>query len=96
MKVLPYPEKPMFLCYHNRAFPFGIIQANSSEDITKWVCTKCVNCDFFPNSTKINFNIATWDVWGKFEGLMTQQVLQIKKDYLDVFNIDLLHLSLHK
>ena len=34
MKLLPYPEKPIFLCYHNKAFPFGIIEANSPESIT--------------------------------------------------------------
>lgn len=92
MKLLPYPEKPMFLCYHNRAFPFGIIQANSSEDITKWVCTKCVNCAYYPNSPKNKFNIAVWDVWGVNERLVTQQILQIKKDYFDLFNMDLLHI----
>lgn len=91
MKLLPYPDKPMFLCYHNRAFPFGIIQANSSEDITKWVCTKCVNCTYRPNSPENKFSIAVRDVWGVNEHLVNQQILQIKKDYFALFNIDLLH-----
>lgn len=92
MKLLPYPEKPMFLCYHNKAFPFGILQANSPEDITKWICTKCVNCAFYSNSPKNKFNIAVWDVWGVNERLVTQQTLQINKDYFDLFNMDLLHI----
>ena len=58
MKLLPFPEKPIFLCYHNLAFPFEIIEANSPEDVKKWVCTKCVNCAYYPNSPKNKFNIA--------------------------------------
>lgn len=92
MKLLPYPEKPVFVSYHNKAFPFGIIQANSSEDITKWVCTKCVNCTYNPNSSKNKFNISVFDVWGANEGLVTQQIFLMKKDYVDLFKMDLLHI----
>ena len=35
MKILPYPQIPQLICYHNKAFPIGIIQANLPENITK-------------------------------------------------------------
>lgn len=33
MKLLPYPQMPLLICYHNKAFPIGIIQANSPENV---------------------------------------------------------------
>ena len=92
MKLLPFPEKPMFLCYHNRAFPFGVVQANSPEDITKWVCTKGVYCFFHPEQKMNKFCFAVDDLWSLEERLMSQQTLQIKKEYLELFNIDLLQI----
>lgn len=90
-KVLPYPDSPIFQCYHNFAFPFGVIQANSAEDIRKWVCTKCVNCAYYPNFPN-RFNICVWDVWGVHEHILTQQIIHVKKDYFDIFNMDLSHI----
>lgn len=80
MTILPYPEMPSFICYHNKAFPFGIIQANAPEDITKWLCTKCINTVFNPNSPKNKFDLAIWDTWGNWEGITTQQIFNIKKE----------------
>lgn len=92
MKLLPFPESPIFLSYHNRAFPFGVVQANSPEDITKWVCTKGVYCFFHPEQKMNKFCFAVDDLWSLEEGLMSQQTLQIKKEYLELFNIDLLQI----
>ena len=58
MMLLPYPEKPNFICCHNKVFLFGIIQANSLEDITKWLCAKCINTVYNPNSPKNKFDLA--------------------------------------
>ena len=69
MKLLPFPKKPMFLCYHNRAFPFGVVQANSPEDITKWVCTKGVYCFFHPEQKMNKFCFAVDDLWSLGERL---------------------------
>lgn len=82
MTMLPYPEVPILICYHNKAFPFGIIQANSPEDITKWLCTKSINCVYNPNSPKNKFDLAIWDTWGNWEGITTHQVISIRKDLL--------------
>lgn len=92
MKLLPFPEQPMFLCYHNRAFPFGVVQANSPEDITKWVCTKGVNCAFRSERKMNRFRFVVSDLWGVGERLMSQQTLQIQKEYLKLFNMDLLQI----
>lgn len=90
MKLLPYPQMPHFICYHNKAFPSGIIQANSPEDITKWLCTKCINVVYNPNSPQNKFDLSVWDIWGNSEGLTTQQVFAIKKDLIPLININML------
>ena len=92
MKILPFPDTPIFLCYHNRAFPFGVVQANSPVEITKWVCTKGINCGFYSESPANKFSFAVSDLWSVGEHLMSQQTLQIQKDYLNLFNIDLLQI----
>lgn len=90
MKILPYPDKPIFICYHNKAFPLGIIQANSPVDIKKWVCSKSVNCVYTPSSPKNKFDFAINDVWGQKEGLMVQQLFYLKKDLIKLSKLDLI------
>lgn len=90
MKILPYPDNPVLLCYHNKAFPLGIIQANAKTQITKWMCTKCVNTVFVPNSTLNKFDLSVWDTWGTWEGITTQQVFNMKKELIPLINIDIL------
>lgn len=92
MKILPFPDQPMFLCYHSMAFPFGVIQANSPEDITKWACAKCVNFECYPKRYKNRFRISVEDIWGIEERLVVHQGLQIEKDYLNPNNMDLLNI----
>ncbi len=89
MKILPFPEKPILLSYHNLAYPFGIIQANAPQEITKWACTKCVSCSYYPNSKNNKFNILTTDLWGTEEKLTVKQTLYIRKDLVDVFGLNL-------
>lgn len=58
MKLLSYPLIPQFICYHNKAFPIGIIQVNSPENITKWLCAKCINTVYNHNSPQNKFDFA--------------------------------------
>lgn len=81
-KVLPFPDKPIFLSYHSRAFPFGIIQANSKEDITKWACSKSVDFVCRPGSSKNIFNIDVHDLWGLKEKILIRQTIKIKSQYI--------------
>lgn len=90
--LLPYPDKPIFQCYHDKAFQVGIIQGNSPKDITKWVCTKYINCAFAPQSPMNKFIIMVSDDWGEGEHLVTHQYFRIKKSCLHPFNMDLLHI----
>lgn len=89
MKLLPYPEKPIFLCYHNKAFPFGIIQANAPEDITKWVCSKSVGCVFNPKTSFDKFDLDIIDQWGNLEGVTNRQNFSIRTDMIDKLGINL-------
>lgn len=89
MKLLPFPEKPIFLCYHNKAFPFGIIQANAPEDITKWVCSKSVGCVFNPKTSSDKFDLDIIDQWGNLEGVTTRQNFSIRTDMIDKLGINL-------
>lgn len=91
MILLPFPETPKLICYHNKAFPFGIVQANSPEDITEWMCTKCINCVYNPASPLNKFDFAMWDVWGTQEGIMTQQYSNIKNKCLNLSFLILCH-----
>lgn len=90
MKILPYPQIPQLICYQNKAFPIGIIQANSPENITKWLCTKSINTVYNPKSPQNKFDLAMWDTWGNWEGITTQQIFSIKKELISLMNVDLL------
>lgn len=90
MIILPYKNPPTFLCYHNKAFPFGIIEANIEKNITPWICSKCVNCSFNPKSPRNKFDIAIGDLWGVKENILTQQIIRVRKDLIASFNMDLL------
>lgn len=90
MTTLPFPDSPMFLCYHSRAFPFGIIQANNTEDITKWICTKCVNCVYTTYDFDHMFDMIIDDEWGSSEELVTHQNICIDMYKLKQPNFNLI------
>lgn len=90
MTILPFPEIPMLISYHNEAFPVGIIQANSTVDITRWLCTKCIKCVYYSDVSNNGFYLEIEDDWGGFEGLTSFQTFTLRKDLLLPLNIDLL------
>jgi len=63
VKELPYPEKPVFLCYHSKAFPFGIIQANARGDMLPWLCSKSAGCIYNPLAGEDKFDLDIEDQW---------------------------------
>ena len=90
MGILPYPEQPIFLSYHDKAFPFGIVQANAPESFVKWVCGKCVGRVVFDANTSAHkFDMEIDDIWGNYEGVTTQQIFNLKKDMIKRLDIDL-------
>lgn len=91
MKILPYPDKPIFQCYHDKAFQIGIIQGNAPEEVTKWACTKYLNCAFAPRAVN-KFIIVEDDDWGLKENLATQQFFQMQREFLNHFKMDLLYI----
>ena len=91
MKILPYPDKPLFQCYHDKAFQIGIIQGNAPEETIKWACTKYLNCEFVPQAIN-KFIIVEDDDWGEKEQLGTQQFFQMQRDFLNHFKMDLLYI----
>lgn len=90
MNELPFPKQPKFLCYHNKAFPVGVLEANISKDITEWLCTKSVNCVFNSKSPKNKFDICIGDPWGVYDGFVKQQSVYLRKDLLHEFEFDLI------
>jgi len=92
MKLLPFPEIPIFQSYHNKAFPFGIVQANNTSDIEKWACTKCINCVFTPYEEDHMFDVITIDPWGQEEGLIEYRDVFFDKYLLKQPNYNLLSL----
>ena len=91
VKLLPYPEKPIFQCYHDKAFQVGIIQGNAPEETKKWACTKYLNCVFAPKVPN-KFIIIEDDDWGVKEHLVTQQFFQMQREFLIHFKMDLLYI----
>lgn len=89
LKLLPYPQKPIFIAYHCTAFPFGMIEANAQTDITAWTCSKTVNCVFRPLSPLNKFDMAIRDTWGTEEGILTQQHMALKPDFFKMMDIDI-------
>ena len=90
MKVLPFEEKPFFQCYHNRAFPLGVIQGNAATDIMPWLCAKYINCSFEPQSYGMKFDICTFDAWGNIEKITTSQTISLDKPIYDLLNINII------
>lgn len=90
MTLLPFPEVPLMISYHNKAFPVGVIQANSPEDITRWLCAKCIRCVFSSSGSSHSFYLDMDDAWGGFDGLTSYQTFTIRKDMLLPLHMDLL------
>ncbi len=90
MKLLPFPDEPVFICYHNKAFPFGIIQANANGDFMKWLCSKSVGCIFNPSAGPDKFDLDIIDQWGNIEGITERQTFKLKNDMMGRLGIDLL------
>lgn len=90
MKLLPFPDEPVFLCYHNKAFPFGIIQANANGDFMKWLCSKGVGCIFNPCTSPDKFDLDIIDQWGNMEGATERQTFKLKNDMIGKIGIDFL------
>lgn len=90
MKLLPFPDEPVFICYHNKAFPFGIIQANANGDFMKWLCSKSVGCIFNPSAGPDKFDLDIIDQWGNMEGVTERQTFKLKNDMIGKIGIDFL------
>ncbi len=92
--VLPFEKHPFCICYHNLAFPFGMIQGNgncSSVDIVSWMLRKFTNCVFDENMSSNKYEICLCDAWGIIDQLTTHQNINFKKSTFELFEIDILN-----
>ena len=95
MFKLPFSDKPLIKCYHNLAFPLGIIEANAeliNEDITPWVISKYVNPYFIETSPSNAYDICPYDRWGIKEGVLHHQSVEFFKNTYDCLEIDVIKL----
>lgn len=91
--VLPFETRPYCLCYHNLAFPFGVIQGNgktSEVDVVSWMLRKFTNCVFDDNMSFNKYEICLCDAWGVIDGLSIHQNINFSKTTFDIFGIDIL------
>jgi len=88
VKLLPFCEKPLYICYYNPAFPLGIIAANAKEDILPWVCSKSIDLWFNTACTPNEIYFADRDFWGVDENILTRLYLWVHKEVYDVMDID--------
>ena len=86
--ILPFPEEPLLLAYHNKAFPVGVIQANSKANITLWLALKTVNCMFNTQAFRNKFELCLNDPWGIKANIIEQQGVNLRKETFRSLNID--------
>ena len=80
--MLPFEEIPYTLAYQNSAFPMGIIQANTRENIDPWLASKFINCRYHPGNI---FDTCITDKWFCVDGkLFYQRVNLAKSLYTDL------------
>jgi len=90
MIKLPYANPPIFLSYHDIAFPLGVMQAHLGENFEKWVCTRTKEIYFTEWSDINQFDLSFHDIWGHFAGLTNEQSITLEEDLIEVMGIDLL------
>ncbi len=89
--VLPFEPSPAVRCYHNNAFPLGIIQGNAkvlNKDITPWIIGKYLNCVFNYDATDNRYEIDMTDWWGIDEKIVYHQCIDMRIDTLEKVGID--------
>ena len=89
---LPFSDKPLVTCFHNMAFPLGVIEGNANNldlDITPWVISKFLNPIFVETPEKITYDICLVDKWGIDEGILFYQFINMFKRIYDNLNFDI-------
>ncbi len=90
--ILPFDDKPYSLMYHGSAFPLGIIQGNTTEDLTPWLSSKYINCWFAP-TWENKFAYYVTDQWATGDKILLQQRIDLfPKQYDLIFQKDVLFL----
>lgn len=91
--VLPFETQPFCICYHNLAFPFGVIQGNgncNNVDVVSWMLRKFTNC-VYDDSRELNrYEICLCDAWGVIDCLTTHQNINLFKSTYDILGLDIL------
>lgn len=89
--VLPFNDKPYSLMYHGSAFPLGIIQGNTTNDLTPWLSSKYINCWFAPTwGNKFAYYVT--DHWATGDKILTQQRIDLcSNEYKAIFNSNIIY-----
>ena len=91
--ILPFETQPYCLCYHNLAFPFGVIQGNGKcceVDVVSWMLRKFTNCVYDDSRETNKYEICLCDVWGVIDNLTTHQYINFSRATYDLLGIDIL------
>lgn len=88
MKRLPFPDAPLYVCYHNKAFPVGIIEGNTKESLIPWLCAKSVGLGYNSTCTPHELNFSEADFWGISEHITDRLRLSAHKELRDAMKID--------
>lgn len=90
--TLPFEDKPYSLMYHGSAFPLGIIQGNTTKDITPWLSCKYINC-WFASTWGNKFAHYVSDNWATGDKILFQQRIDIFSEQYDfIFKRDVIYL----
>lgn len=87
--LLPFEKNPFVLAYQNLAFPMGIIQSNTHDDITPWLASKYINCRYHRRNV---FDICITDNWFCVDSKLFFQRINLSKDSYSNLSIDYIDL----
>ncbi len=79
---LPFEPTPLIQSYQFMAYPLGIIQANTKDDIMALLCGRYINCLYLPGSS-VAFDICPFDRWFKEKKVLLMET----DDYTDVLQL---------
>ena len=90
--TLPFEDKPYSLMYHGSAFPLGIIQGNTEQDLIPWLSSKYINCYFSP-AFENKFSYYVTDHWATRDKILLRQHIDLyPEEYNMVFKSSIINL----
>lgn len=84
---LPIEIDPIVKSYQYVAFPMSMIQAHGKENVTPWLCKKCINCCFDLEPRENRFIACLNDSYGLKDNVLKHQHIRLNKSTYELAGI---------